>query len=505
MKDKFRFTLSALIWASVLFAAYAAATHAQTGATNNQQTAKKDNSIQVAGASLPVLGSGTAGQLTKWTGTTSSNSFIGDSVITEDKFGQIGIGTTAPASKLTVQGMIQTTLGGYKFPDGTVQTTAAVNGLSSIFHDATLKGDGTAASPLGVAVPISLFGSTSEPIVSATQTGSGVALFGRSVTGIAVSGVSQAGVGVVGESTGGGGVLGRSNNSQGVTGESQNGTGVLGRAGAAAFQQLPGVGVYGVSNSFANIGVLGESVTGRGVLGSSESGAGVIGITEGDLGFIFVAGVSGSATKEIGVVGQSRSGPGVTGFSDSGNGVEGTSTTGKAGKFNGDVEVTGNLSKGGGSFKIDHPLDPENKYLYHSFVESPDMMNIYNGNATTDENGQAVVDLPSYFEALNREFRYQLTVIGQFAQAIVSSEIKDGRFVIGTSSPNVRVSWQVTGIRQDPWANKHRIKTEEEKLENEKGFYLHPELYNQNEEKGVEWARNPERMQQLKRASVNDK
>ena len=45
----------------------------------------------------------------------------------------------------------------------------------------------------------------------------------------------------------------------------------------------------------------------------------------------------------------------------------------------GNLDVTGTISKGGGTFKIDHPLDPTNKYLYHSFVESPDMMNIYNG------------------------------------------------------------------------------------------------------------------------------
>src|SRR5262249_19043693 len=102
-----------------------------------------------------------------------------------------------------------------------------------------------------------------------------------------------------------------------------------------------------------------------------------------------------------------------------GIGVDGA-TNGLAGKFDGDVLVTGTLSKGAGTFKIDHPLDPENKYLYHSFVESPDMMNIYNGNLTTDENGDAVVALPDYFEALNKDFRYQLTVIGQFAQAVVA-------------------------------------------------------------------------------------
>ena len=135
---------------------------------------------------------------------------------------------------------------------------------------------------------------------------------------------------------------------------------------------------------------------------------------------------------------------------------------------------TGNLSKGGGSFKIDHPLDPENKYLYHSFVESPDMKNIYDGNVTTDANGEVTVQLPDWFEALNRDFRYQLTVIGTFAQAIVAEKIKGNRFVIKTSALKVEVSWQVTGIRQDAFANKHRIQVEEAKPERERGYYLHP-------------------------------
>ena len=143
----------------------------------------------------------------------------------------------------------------------------------------------------------------------------------------------------------------------------------------------------------------------------------------------------------------------------------------------GDVTVTGTLSKGGGSFKIDHPLDPENKCLYHSFVESPDMKNVYDGNVTTDSNGVAVVTLPDWFEALNRDFRYQLTVIGTFAQAVVAEEIKANRFRIRTDKPNVKVSWQVTGIRQDAFANAHRIPVEEDKSVEERGKYLHPEAF----------------------------
>ncbi|MBK8270174.1 MAG: hypothetical protein IPK83_18500 [Planctomycetes bacterium] len=138
-------------------------------------------------------------------------------------------------------------------------------------------------------------------------------------------------------------------------------------------------------------------------------------------------------------------------------------------QINGNLTVSGTVSKGGGSFRIDHPLDPENKYLYHSFVESPDMMNIYNGNVVTDEDGRAIIELPDWFEALNSDFRYQLTVIGTFAQAIVAEKIHNGRFLIRTDVPNVEVSWQVTGIRHDPWAAQNRIPVEEWKPVQQRG------------------------------------
>ncbi len=164
---------------------------------------------------------------------------------------------------------------------------------------------------------------------------------------------------------------------------------------------------------------------------------------------------------------------------------DGSNTVGHAGVFNGRVSVIGTLTKSGGSFKIDHPLDPANKYLSHSFVESPDMMNIYNGNVKTDGRGEAIVIMPEYFVALNRDFRYQLTVIGQFAQAIVAEEMKNNQFKIRTDKPNVKVSWQVTGIRQDVYANENRIPVEEDKPSDERGFYLYPKGFNQPAEKSV--------------------
>jgi len=158
-----------------------------------------------------------------------------------------------------------------------------------------------------------------------------------------------------------------------------------------------------------------------------------------------------------------------------------------AGYFTGDVYVGGTLSKSAGAFKIDHPLDPERKYLQHSFVESPDMKNIYDGTVTTDGNAEAVVTLPDYFSALNKDFRYQLTVIGQFAQAIIAEEISDNRFVIQTDKPNVKVSWQVTGIRKDAWAEAHRIEVEVDKPADRIGTYLNPEEFGQPQEKSATW------------------
>ena len=158
----------------------------------------------------------------------------------------------------------------------------------------------------------------------------------------------------------------------------------------------------------------------------------------------------------------------------------GAGTSDYAGYFVGKVRVSGNLEKAGGTFKIDHPQDPANKYLVHSFVESPDMMNIYNGNTTTDDSGRSTVELPDYFESLNIEFRYQLTVIGEFAQAIVSQKVDGNKFEIMTDKPGVEVSWQVTGVRNDPWAKKNRFVDVVDKKEH-RGTYLMPELYGQPE------------------------
>ena len=118
--------------------------------------------------------------------------------------------------------------------------------------------------------------------------------------------------------------------------------------------------------------------------------------------------------------------------------------------INGDQTVSGTKS-----FRIDHPDDPENKYLLHSCIESDEVLNQYSGNTTTNENGIAVVNLPDYIQKINIDFRYQLTVIGDFAQAIISKEISNNQFEIKTDKPNIKVSWLITAKRNDEYMKQH--------------------------------------------------
>jgi hypothetical protein len=290
-----------------------------------------------------------------------------------------------------------------------------------------------------------------------------------------------------------------------IRGDAPNGSGVVGSSAApgnAATAGLHsannGIGVYGEANAGdLAYGVHGKSVQGTAVYGVSDTGVGLRGVSTSNTGvtgtsslFVGVRG-SSSASNSAGVDGESPY-IGVEGRTSGDNpdrqavrGDNFNSATGYAGIFVGNVLVTGLLTKSSGSFLIDHPMDPHNKYLSHSSVESPDMKNVYDGNATTDATGYAKITLPDYFEALNKDFRYQLTVIGDFAQAVVSKEIEKNAFEVKTDRPNVKVSWQVTGIRQDAWAKAHPTVVEKEKSEAERGKYLAPEVYGQSKEMGI--------------------
>jgi trimeric autotransporter adhesin len=504
--------------------------------------------------------------------------------------GKVGIGTATPAQLLSVAGTVESTTGGFRFPDGTTQTTAATGGSGGVTRvyggdgisitgalttpivnaqfggsggdfgvaGTTARGDhlhGATYVPVtggAVTGPMTVTGSASPlPMLGVTNTSGGsAAVLGTTThaSGIGVSGVANAAsgagsVGVYGESTAGKAVAGQSTSGYGVYGNVTSGRGVSGIA-------TSGYGVYGYATTGyaglfeGNVNVTGKLGAGHIVpAGGSLEVDGVMDVTAGTVGTpilnVYNALLTGSLSNYgtavkataggdfgLAVDAEAFGSNGTAGYFRShagqavravGQGGEGGyfqsdvswagrfwGETGLAGRFVGRVETTGDLSVGGtltkaaGSFKIDHPLDPENKYLSHSFVESPDMKNIYDGVAVLDEKGEAAVALPEWFEALNRDFRYQLTSIGAFMPVFVADEVAGNRFRIAGGTPGKKVSWQVTGIRRDAYARAHPIPVEEAKPVGEQGTYLHPEAFGQPKEKGLAAASEPDRKAPLK-------
>ena len=377
--------------------------------------------------------------------------------------------------------------------------------------------------------------------VDGVDDGVGYGVQGRSQRqGYGVVGNSDGDIGVWGKSDKGTGVVGTSKSSSGVDGTSESSAGVSGQSGT--YHGVHGEsngddGVYGYTSrppgTGASAGVVGEGkgnmlgVWGKSegstlgsVRGDSQKGVGVVGWTdEHDYAWGLVGIASGVPTPRPGeyggVRGYSSTGSGVYGYSIYGDGVRGGSSNGYAAYLVGRVYISGPLQKPGGSFKIDHPLDPANRYLYHSFVESSDMKNIYDGVVALDNKGEAEIELPDWFDALNKDFRYQLTAIGApgpnlyIAEEIISDTAATkhsshddsagnsnnnnrNRFKIAGGKSGMKVSWQVTGIRKDPWANAHRILVEEDKRDKERGYYLYPDLYDQPKERGINHLLFPE-------------
>ncbi len=158
----------------------------------------------------------------------------------------------------------------------------------------------------------------------------------------------------------------------------------------------------------------------------------------------------------------------------------------------GKVVVSGDFTAlGVKAFTMDYPLDPTNKTLMHAAVESNEVLNSYSGNVVTDAAGKATISLPEYFEAINKDFRYQLTVVGgTFAQAMVSKEISNNKFEIATNQPNVKVSWEVKGVRNDARMKMNPFTAVQDKPAAEKGKYLDPKSYSQPASKGVSFDAN---------------
>ncbi|MGA5823995.1 hypothetical protein ACPC54_39885 [Kitasatospora sp. NPDC094028] len=339
---------------------------------------------------------------------------------------------------------------------------------------------------------------TQSPGVQGTSS-SAAGVAGTSTSAAGVTGTSQSGAGVTGSSQSGSGVAGSSQSADGVTGSSQSGAGVTGTS-------IQGDGV--VAGSTSGAGLSASSGTGIAVSAFSREGTAVYGhsgvfrpiplftttavTTPNALSAAASTVFGGLGPVKIplppppappGVSGSSVSGAGVSGGSLFGNGMEADGVVGitakgrpVAGAFTGDVTITGNLHKGGGGFRIDHPQDPANRYLCHSFVESPERKNVYDGTVTLDPQGRAVVELPSWFEALNQDFHYQLTPLGAPAPGLyVAEPVSDNRFTVAGGTAGQQVCWQVTGVRDDVWAQAHPMETEEEKRPEERGYFLHPE------------------------------
>jgi hypothetical protein len=455
--------------------------------------------------------------------------------------GLTGGGTSGAVTLAVDTTSIQQRVGG-TCTSGTAMTQINQNGTVSC------------ASTSGLLLPYLGLAGDSSPLFIMSNTGSGAGIQGLSTEGTGVSGKTEKAssvteAGVVGESTGSNGigvrgvanngsnawgVFGESTNGRGVYGNSTNSFGVYGATGASCDDcvDFPAAGVTGESSAINGVGVRGiaDGQNAAAVVGTTEGaygvsvmaaafgheGWGVYGRAEGEVGVavrgaatgasgrgVYGTGTTGvegrspqtSATDVAGVRGEAteNNGIGVRGVANVGTNawaVNGESTNGYAGYFQGKVNVTGQLTKGGGSFRIDHPLDPANQYLSHSFVESPDMKNVYDGVVTLDDSGEAMVDLPEWFGSLNRDFRYQLTCIGAFAPVYVADEIDNNRFRIAGGSSGMKVSWQVTGIRHDAFAKAHPIVVEEEKPAEERGFYLHPVELGQPESLSVSKSKN---------------
>jgi hypothetical protein len=325
---------------------------------------------------------------------------------------------------------------------------------------------------------------------SSATTGGGSGLYGSSASsvGVGVNGVSE-GIGVEGYSSGNVGIYGSASGSS-LEGSNLGSAGVWGDTGNPLYVGVLGTADDSLAGYFAN-----NSSTAPTILAENSNGSfGAVAFQAylDDVGTYAIIGDPGCNTGFIALaLGQAE----MTGCSNytlaggtngntyinapSGgavhlriNSVEQLAAT------SGNVSVYGTFSATGTkNFRIDHPLDPANKYLFHASVESSEVLNLYSGNAVLDASGEAVVQLPDWFEVINKDFRYQLTSIGAPGRDLyVAEEVSGGHFKIAGGRPGGKVSWQVSGVRNDAWEKAHPMQVEADKGA-ERGHYLTPELY----------------------------
>ena len=263
---------------------------------------------------------------------------------------------------------------------------------------------------------------------------------------------------------------------------------------ASGYDGANAYGVYGYAAS-ANFGcgLRGETEN------NSGSGFGVFAISSNNFSGTGVkAFVTGSTNVAIGADGNAQEndadGIGVYGTSNlnggTGYGVYGWAASNIednwAGYFSGDVNITGSVFMPAKMTRIDHPLDPENKYLVHNTVESSEMTNLYSGNVMLDADGAAVVVLPDWFEAANKDFRYQITCIGGYAPVYIAEKITGNRFRIAGGNAGLEVSWQIMAVRNDQYAKANPMSAVTEKRPHERGKYRFPETFGLGKDRAID-------------------
>jgi hypothetical protein len=440
-------------------------------------TAPSGIALGVFGESVSTSGTGVYGVATATSGITSG--VYGESASPSGR-GVYGAATATSGATYGVYGSSDSTSGRGVFGVATATSGATYGGR---FESRSPGGRGVFG--LATATSGETYGGRFE---SRSPDGRGVFGAATAASGYSHGGwfesFSTSGTGVSGWATATGG------SASGVFGASfsTSGTGVFGLAIATSGETYGGWfesrspggrGVYGVATATTGInwGVYG--------LSWSASGTGVAGLAIATSGTNYGGWFESRSNTGFGVHAWAKATSGVN------YGIKAitSSAAGWAGYFEGRVFVNGAFSASGTkAFQIDHPLTPETHYLNHFCAEGPEPYNLYRGNITTDAQGYAVVQLPDYFEAVNRDPTYHLTVIDSsddFILAKVVREIQNNRFVIRTSKPFVKVSWEVKAIRNDLWVQRYGYQTEQEKEDNLKGKYLNPELYGQPKERGI--------------------
>ncbi len=80
---------------------------------------------------------------------------------------------------------------------------------------------------------------------------------------------------------------------------------------------------------------------------------------------------------------------------------------------------------------------------------------------------------------------YQLTCIGGYAPVFVAKEVQDNTFTIGGGTAGLKVSWQITAVRDDPYLHANRLAAEVNKTPAERDKYLYPQGYGKSADQSI--------------------